>query len=209
MEFKELLLIFRRNFRFFANLALALFALGMLVILVWPLNYRTALSINITREGKQVTADYKYDSFYRLQADERFADTVVRWMKSPRMVADILNEAGVSTIGLGQRQLSGFFKAERLSSQLIEIEFLTKETASAQKISGAVEKILNTQTGKLDVDQNEESWFKIVKDEPIIRLAKPDWLRLSIGLAMLAAFIGFWATLVRHYMSKTAYEDRG
>ncbi len=209
MEFKELLLIFRRDFRFFTNLTIGVFVLGMLAILVWPLSYRTVLSVNITREGKQVTADYKYDSFYRLQADERFADTVVRWMKSPRMAADILNEAGVSTIVLNQRQLSGFFKAERLSSQLIEIEFSTKETASAQKISGAVEKILNAQAGKLDLDQNEESWFKIIKDEPIIRLAKPDWPKLSAGLAMLAAFIGFWATLSRHYMSKTAYEDRG
>lgn len=208
MELKELLLIFRRDFRFFANLTVGIFALGMLVILVWPLSYRTALSVNITRAGKQLTTDYKYDNFYRLQADERFADTVVRWLKSPRVSADILNESGVSTIGLTQRQLSGFFKAERLSSQLIEIEFSTRETASAQKISGAVEKILNAQTEKLDVDQNEESWFKIVKDEPIIRLAKPDWLRLAVGLAMLAFFVGFWTTLGRHYLSKKTYEDR-
>lgn len=192
MELKEYIAIFKKHFKLF----LLATALIMAAIIIFqsakPLTYKTSLALNITRDGSQKTDDYKYDEFYRLQADERFADTVVRWMALPGITADICDEAGVSK--------NKKFKAKRFSSQVIEITYITSDVKTAQKLSDSIIKVLNRETEKLNEFQKNEAWFKILGSRPIITNNKPDlWKTALVGL-LIGAFLGFWAILIKHYL---------
>jgi len=192
MELKEYIAIFKKYSKFFLLVAISIAATIFVFQLIKPLTYKASLTLNITRTGSQKTEDYKYDEFYRLQADERFADTVVRWMTLPGITADISDNAG---IGEDEK-----FKAKRLSSQVIEVTYITSDIKTAQKLSDSIIKTLNVETEKLNEFQKNETWFKILGDKPIITDNKPAlWKSILVGL-LIGFFLGFWAVLIKYYL---------
>ena len=202
MDLKEYLKIFKKNLATFLIVVIIFVAAGFVFQIARERSFKTTLNINITRTGKDQTADYKYDDFYRLQADERFADTVVRWLGSPRIATDIYADAGINSGNLSQFSLSRIFKSQRLSSQLIEIDFVSKDTATAQKISKSVTNIINHEIDKLNKLQQQENWFVAMADEPI---TSPNVYSNSLVFfvsLLIGIFVGIWAVFVKHYFSK-------
>lgn len=200
MEFKEYAAIFKKkNKLVIIAVALALLA-GVFYQLIQPLGLKAVLTLNVTRKGSQETGDYKYDDFYRLQADERFADTVVRWLESPRIAADILAASGIDESRLTLRQLGRFFRAQRLSSQVVKITYSASDTGLAKKLSKSAIAVLNKNAGKLDELQNEKSWFIVVGEDPVVRENKADWLSTMLICLLAGIFIGSWWVLIRHYL---------
>lgn len=166
------------------------------------MSYQVALLLNVTRSGIQVTDSYRYDDFYRLQADERFADTVVRWLESPRIVTDIYNETGIASGGIGLKDLSRTFKVKRLSSQMIDVRFTSGSAREAQNISESLVKAVNDETKELNQYQKEDNWFKVIGDEPVIKEFKVSWkdvLPISIASGF---FLGVWTVLIINYLKK-------
>lgn len=200
MELKDYINIFRQQ----AKVFWAVVFLFVLAAVVWqksqPVNYQATLLLNIGREGAQDTTQYKYDGFYRLQADERFADTVVRWMASPRVVEDIYAGAGLDPKNFGTRDLKNIFTAKRLSSQMVEVTFVDPDTKTLKKISEATVDVLNHYTENLNKENQEPSWFVIIGSEPVIRDARVS-LNFALALAFpLGIFFGFWTALLRYYL---------
>jgi uncharacterized protein involved in exopolysaccharide biosynthesis len=192
MELKEYIAVFKKHFGTFLLVIILVIAAAIIFQLVRPLNYKASLTLNVTRGGSQKTEDYKYDEFYRLQADERFADTVVRWLGAPRITADIYEKAGVG----GDRRL----KARRLSSQIIEVIYIAPSVKSAQDLAGSIIEILNRETERLNKYQEDEAWFKILGSQPVIAENKFDWRKL-VAISLLAGiFLGSWAALIKHYL---------
>lgn len=199
MEFKEYLTIFKKHFKLFITVMVLFIAVGILFQLFRPLDYKAVLNLNITRMGKQETSDYRYDNFYRLQADEKFADTVVRWLESPEIAARVYNDSQIITAGLSHWKLSRVFKAQRLSSQAIKVSYSAKNADTAKNLAGSIIKIINSETEKLNKMQSEESWFIVVGDNPIIRENKWPWSIVILFSALVGIFIGLWAVLIRYY----------
>lgn len=202
MELYEYFLILRNKQRvFWMTLGIVVF-----VALVWQGNqgdrFGATLLLNISRSGLQQTSDYTYDGFYRLQADERFADTVVRWIGSPRGAEDILREAGVETESLRTKDLTRFFTVGRLSSQVIRVEYARGESESTEKIAVSLVKTLNRYTDELNRDARDPSWFMIIGSDPVIRDARVSFEKtLSMSIA-LGVFLGLLFSLLSHYLEK-------
>lgn len=166
-----------------------------------PQNSQATLLLNIGRSGVQNTQDYTYDDFYRLQADERFADTVVRWLGSPRVVEDIYTTAGLDAGNMGTRTLQNIFGAKRLSSQMIEVTYGHTDEKVLLKISVAAVATLNRYAESLNTENKGTTWFVVIGSDPVIRDARISApLALAIGLAC-GVFIGFWTGLIRHYLT--------
>lgn len=192
MELKEYIIIFKKNFKLFLLVVMLVVAAGIIFQTARPLTYKTFLTLNITREGFQETENYKYDEFYRLQADERFADTVVRWLESPRITMDIREKTGVSS--------NRKFKAKRLSSQMIEIVYITSNIKEAQDLADSAVEILNKETESLNKYQKNESWFKVLGSQPVIAENKFDWRKLIPISLLVGVFLGGWTVLIKHYL---------
>ncbi|HCJ45777.1 MAG TPA: hypothetical protein DHV33_02565, partial [Candidatus Moranbacteria bacterium] len=171
-----------------------------------PTNFEAVLLLNIGRTNVQNTENYTYDSFYRLQADERFADTVVRWLGSPRIVENIYGTVGIDTQHMSARTLKSVFGAKRLSSQMIEVTYRHPSEKMLEKISQATINELNTHASELNKENSEKNWFVVVGSDPVIRDVR---VSLSFALALsltLGVFIGFWVALVKHYFSDNAQQ---
>jgi capsular polysaccharide biosynthesis protein len=178
MELKQYFKIFGKNLVWFLIVLLLTVAIGAGYKHYKnsrPESYQVSLLLNITRNGIQTTDNYRYDNFYRLQADERFADTVVKWIKNPRIVTNVYNETGMISGGIDLDALSGFFNARRLSSQAIEVSFIAQSAVEAQNLSENLVKTLNSESKSLNQFQKEDSWFKIIGDEPVIKEYKITW----------------------------------
>ncbi len=202
MELYEYFLILRNKQRvFWMTIGIIVF-----VALVWQGNqsdrFGATLLLNISRSGSQQTSDYTYDGFYRLQADERFADTVVRWIGSPRVTEDVLREAGIGTESLQTKDLTSFFTVGRLSSQVIRVEYVRGESESTEKIAGALVKTLNRYVDELNRDAKDPSWFTIIGSDPVIRDARVSFEKVLAMSVALGIFFGLFFSLFSHYCEK-------
>ncbi|MDQ1284270.1 MAG: hypothetical protein QG620_618 [Patescibacteria group bacterium] len=200
MELKEYLRIIKKNLNLFIAIILATVFAVFAYFVFRPESWSASLTLNVTRSGAQETPDYKFDDFYRLQADEKFAETVVEWLKSPRVAADIYEKAGIDTSNFSLRQLRKSITAEKMSSQIVAVSFSSPKKETSQKISDAVSKIVIENTQALNKDQNEKVWFEIISQSPVI--VKNSYSAPWVFLASLAVgiFLGFWVVMVKHYL---------
>jgi len=202
MDLRDYINIFKKQKKVFWTIVF----LSVLIAVIWQqsqrVEYQATLLLNIGRAGVENTQEYTYDSFYRLQADERFADTVVRWLGSPRVVEDIYSAAGPDSRNIvGIRDLKSAFGAKRLSSQMIEVTYTDASDKTLKKISEAATATLNRYAESLNKENKETNWFVIIGNDPVIRDARvPLPLSAMVGL-VLGVFIGFWAVLLRHYLA--------
>lgn len=200
MEFKEYLAIIKSNFKLFGSIVAIVILASFSYFYLKPISYEASLVLNITRSGLQKSDQYKFDDFYRLQADEKFAETLVQWIKSPRVALDIWTAAGNSSENLSLKQLTKLFKAEKLSSQIVSVKFSTANPETAKKISDSIIKIVSRETAALNQDQQEENWFEIVALSPVILISRVNPFLLFLATLAMGIFLGFWIVLVRHYL---------
>lgn len=200
MELKEYFLIIKRQYKLFLAVV-SLVVLGVSGYFFFrPISFETSLFLNVTRSGNQTSEGYKYDDFYRLQADEKFAETIVQWLKSPRIVLDIHSSAGKDMQNLSLKQLAKVFEADKLSSQIVAVKFSTPDEKTAEKIAQAICEILKKNTEKLNEDQKETTWFEIKADSPVIvKSSYVPWIIFIFSLAT-GMFLGFWIVLGKHYL---------
>lgn len=203
MELRDYADIFRKQEKVFWMTVF----LCVLAAIVWQksqrVTYQATLLLNIGRAGVQNTEEYTYDGFYRSQADERFADTVVRWLGSPRVVEDIYGAANADMEKKSVRDLKSTFEAKRLSSQMIEVTYTDTDIGMLEKIADVMTATLNRYADSLNKENKEVNWVVVIGSDPIIRDARvPFFLSVAVSL-LLGVFIGFWAVVIRHYFQST------
>lgn len=200
MELKEYLQIIKKNLNVFLSVVLGVVVISFGWLLLKPTSFSTSLLLSITRDGSQDTTDYKFDDFYRIQADEKFAETIVQWVSDPGVETEIFSGAGINADNFSLRQLSKSFKAEKLSSQAVVVFFSSPNVAQSQKIAASIAEVLTRNNEILNKDQKENGWFKIFSHDPvIIRDALDPFLVFAVAL-VVGIFLAFWAVLIRHYL---------
>jgi capsular polysaccharide biosynthesis protein len=199
MELKEYIQIIKKHSKFFIFTAVIIFLAAFAYFYFRPVSYTTSLTLNITRSGSQETSEYKYDDFYRLQADEKFAETIVQWIGSPRIEENILKNAGIDTSKFSLKKLGKSLKAEKMSSQVVQISFSASNFKTSRNIAQSVSRIVFENTQNLNKDQEDNTWFEIISEDPVIRIDKTGILEI-FGILFSAIFLAFWVTLAKHYL---------
>jgi len=194
MELREYAALFKKRIKTFWFVVVLSIVSAFVWQLCQPETYRATLLLNVGRSGSQDTGEYTYDDFYRLQADERFADTVVRWIGSPRIIEDVRIEAGQSD--------ATSFVAKRLSSQMIEVTYTRSDRAALDRLASALPSVLNQYAESLNQGGKQSGWFIVIGSVPVVsdaRIGLP--MALFAGL-LIGMFIGFWSALFQHYFLK-------
>ncbi|MEN8252166.1 MAG: hypothetical protein ABFQ53_01125 [Patescibacteria group bacterium] len=196
MELREFFAIFALYKKIFWGIVILFVSLGLIFYVFQEQTYKTTLTLNITRDVSEKTREYSYDNFYRLQADEKFADTVVRWIQAPHMVKKVFGDVIVEQYFLHKNR----FNAKRLSSQVISVEFVTNNEEDAHQISQKLIKSLNLESRALNQKQKQDNWFIILGSQPvIIDSNKSIFFVLSVS-CFAGFFVAFWVVMVSHYI---------
>jgi len=200
MELRDFLKTFRAEWPVFAGVVFAVIAAAAGYVWLQPERFTTVLSIHIARTSSPVqTEDYRYGDFYRLQADERFADTVVRWLESPRIVADIYSGTGREVAMPAEYALGKVFSARRLSSQYVEVRFSAASPKIAESLSASLSRVLNERTKSLNAGETQ-GWFRLEVEDPVIYPAHTPWGRILAGAVCVGVLLGIWAVGLRGYL---------
>lgn len=200
MELKEYIQIIKQNIKIFFTVVVLIVLGSFAYLYLRPVSYSTTLTLDVTRQGSQNTPDYKFDDFYRLQADEKFAETIVQWLQSPRTVTEIYLKSGINPEQLTLRQLTKYFKAEKLSSQMVAVRFSASNLNIARKISAALPEIISKNTERLNQNQKENTWFQVVPQEAVIIQNTFDPFLVFVITLAIGIFAAFWAAMIAHYI---------
>jgi capsular polysaccharide biosynthesis protein len=200
MDLREYIKIIRENFGLFAGTVFLIVLGSFSYFMFRPIFYNISLTLNITRKGAQETTDYKFDNFYRLQADEKFAETIVQWLKSPRTVTEIYSKSGINPEQFTERQLTKYFKAEKLSSQVVSVSFSAGSAEMAKKISNALPEIISKNTDRLNENQKENTWFEIIPQEAVVTQNTFDPVFVFAVFLIIGIFVAFWIVMIFHYL---------
>ncbi len=203
MELKEYYKIIR------ANMSVVIYTILIFVVATYAWSVRksetwsASMLLNVSRAETQNTADYRFDQFYRLQADEKFCDTVSEWLKAPGVAAEILGKAGLGGDKETLRQLSKSFRAQKVSPQTVEVTYAAANESGAQKTGDAIGAVVEENVKGLNADARDPNWFAVKPSDFIVRKNTQD-LRLNLALAILAGiFAGAFFALGKHYISET------
>lgn len=200
MEIKEYWNIIKRDRYFLLGVVMAVIGLSFAYFFLRPEKYQASLILNITRTGTQAAQDYRFDDFYRLQADEKYAETIVEWLKSPRVVSDIYQEAEIEVSNLSLRQLSRAFEVDKLSAQVVSVGFAFSDERKARDVCLAIVNIVEKNTQELNAEQKNATWFKIISQEPVIVRQVFSGMTVFVASFLVGFFLGFWLVMLRHFL---------
>jgi len=199
MEIRDYFRIIKQNWQTFGLVVILFLVLGGIFLATQKESFAISLTVNITRKGAQITTDYKFDDLYRLQADEKFAETIVGWLMSPRIAKDILDKAQIKNDGISLRGLSRKFKAEKISSQIVAVNFSTANKDDAGRIAKAIIEELSDNTEKLNQLQQENNWFSLSINDPVIVKNIYSFKVVIPLMLILGIFFAFWVIMLVHY----------
>jgi hypothetical protein len=202
MELKEYILIIKKHLRTFLFVIFLVLVSGLTYFYARPTSYDASLALNITRKGIEQTTDYKYDYYYRLNADEKFADTVVEWLRDPGTVRGIYENSGIAAVDLSLKKLTKLFKPEKRSSELVLVYFSSSNEKEIKNISDSIKKEISQNTNNLNYLQKDANWFDIFGEDPVIVKHSFNLPLIVAGLFFFGIFLAFWVVLITHYFIK-------
>lgn len=184
MELKEYWQLIKKNLSSFL-IVWAVVVLLPLGFFLWKAQkYETVVSLNVKRTETENTANYQYDQYYRLLADESFSNTVLLWLKDPETVAVVLEKAGVKGKSQSSQALEGIFQGKKLSANYSQLRFAGFAPAQAEKLVRAWQEILNKKIEELNQKKNPETnWFSVILGKPMTGFYVPNYpLIFLVGL---------------------------
>lgn len=196
MELREYISLLGRERVLIFSVIVGALILGAAFYRLQPREIEATLLLNVGRGGAAPAAEsseYTFDSFYRLQADERFGDTVVRWLESPRITEDIFRQARAEAADRS-------FDAVRLSSQVISVRYRGSDPEALRDLAAAAVTVLNDYTEALN-ESREPHWFVVQGSDPVLTDARaPLWKVEAIAL-FVGAFAALFLALFRYYLN--------
>lgn len=200
MEIKEYLQIIKKNIKLFSIVFVVVVASILAYFYFQPIYYKTSVTLNVTRVGMQATDQYRFDNFYRLQADEKVCETIVEWLKSPSIVFDIYSQSGENIDQLSLKKISKLIIAEKRSSQIVAVNFVSSDKELAQKISENIVRVISRNIEKLNKDQKEIGWFEIMGENPMTMKNSPEYKIILLASFFAGIFVAFLTVMIRHYL---------
>jgi len=161
--------------------------------------YSVSLALTITRSGTQQAIDYKYDSFYALEATDQFGDTVAGWFKTPEIASVISKKVGDDQNNSSLNNLSKRFQASKISPNLVEVRYGAADETSAKRLAEAVGQVISEKVNLINNSSNQGISFAAISGEPVIvRNTYNIWLSVLAGF-LIGLVFGFFIQVAKEY----------
>jgi capsular polysaccharide biosynthesis protein len=199
MELREYYRILKLNI----SLVFYTILISIVAVYAWSVKqsetYSASLLLNISRTETQSTGDYRYDQFYRVQADEKFAETIGEWLKMPGIVSEIMAKANINQEGKTVRALSKSFQADKMAPEIVEVRYSTASLDDAKEISDALGGVITEKVKGLNSEAKDPNWFSVAPSNLVILKNIQD-LKINLILATVAGlFFGVLFAFAKYY----------
>jgi capsular polysaccharide biosynthesis protein len=180
--------------------------ISIVVVYAWSMKqsetYSASVLLNISRMETQSSADYRYDQFYRVQADEKFAETIGEWLKMPGIASEIMTKANINQVGKTVRTLSKSFQSDKMAPEIVEVRYSTTNQDDAKKISDALGGVITEKIKSLNSEAKDPNWFSVTPSNLVILRNVQD-LKINLSLAIVVGlFFGVLFALAKYYTSE-------
>lgn len=184
------------------RLGVSLFFAG--IVLTWigfalqPTQYSGAVMLTVTRTAVENTPDYRYDQFYRFQADERLAESLTQYLMSSvgkQSVAETARLDGVSFTVFTQSKL----RVARLGTNLMNVEYRVHTREEAEQVAEALFQVANRFVALLNEDARERTWFTVLGERPVIEVARLGIVQILLIGSVIGLLVAFWGVLLRSF----------
>ncbi len=199
MEFKEYLKILRQEKNIIIGSIIVLMIFATIATLEKPVSFASDLVLLISRKGTQATDNYKYDGYYAVQASDIFSDNISQWLASASIASEIYSRAGIKSDFTDFKNFSKVFKANKLSSQYVEVRYETKDEQSAKIIARAIRDVLQEKTDSLSKSSNEEISFNIIYNDPLVIKSENSIWRNNLLAVFGGLFLGVLLAFAKNY----------
>ncbi len=210
MELKALIEIFVKYKRMFWSIVILFLIGGCVFYIVQPRRYNVSTTITVIRSNlseknneKEKNFENDYSSFYRAQADDRIADSIVAWLKSPSIVLGILKSSEQKNLSdIKIKNLSSVYKVNKVSSQVIDLRFKVLNPEDGKKQVIEINKRINELLKKMNPESSTNSWFKVSLQKPVIRFYEKTPLFVFLMSVVLGFFVSFCVTIIVNYLKE-------
>ncbi|MDZ7612022.1 MAG: hypothetical protein U5L10_04625 [Candidatus Moranbacteria bacterium] len=207
MELKEFIRLLKKHRRLIW-IAVGIFLLAGFFLWQYQSRfYQASFSVNIDRKNYQETEEYRHDQFYRLQADEKFAENITYWINDP----GLLVEAGEEFSAKGGENFSSIksLQARQPSSNYVKVEYKSLEKQAINPAFQSLKTALDNKAEVLNSDKDDPTWFKLEYGNLAVHKNQPSvWLYLAVS-AVAGLVAGIFLTLFVHYFKEeNSHENR-
>ncbi len=199
MELKHHAINLKRALPFIILFGVAVAVIAYVIASQRPAVYKSVVTYEVELINRNVTQDYQYGSYYDLKGSEIFSQHIMSLLRSPAVIEDILQEAGISYEIKSINRFTSQFRTDQDSAQHITVTFTRYTREEAEAISEAMSVILDERASTSQVGINGDSQFHLRINEPVIVLEETNpWL--VAGSALLAGWLlAVVLVYLRHY----------
>lgn len=198
MELRAFLELFLHRRQLILGLVALTVFLGFLAYRLQTQWYESEVLLSVTRQGSETTPEYQYDQYYRLQADERMADTVARYLETSIARRETARRALLSSVRERQFVVNKV-TALRLSPSLIRVNYRAATPTEAERIASALAETGERHVASLNEQAANRNWFTLVSSEAFSKDGRFS-LPTAIGIGVFAGlFVSFWTVLILWY----------
>lgn len=198
MELRFFFSLFFQRRRFVVGALLVGVVLGAVSYRLQDQWYRGEVLLSIARTGSDATPDYRYDQWYRLQADEMMAETVASLLETKRSGQSIAERAKLSGES-AHYFLEGEVEAYLLSAELIRVLYRSRTVSEAERISAALLGFSEAYVTGLNERSRDTNWFILLPSGTLIEDGRFSFWRGILGGLLVGLAVAFAGVLVAHY----------
>jgi len=202
MELKEIFYILKRKIILIIVIVLLSIA-GSFYFSINAKNKYETSSILTIQANRESTDQYQYGGFYSIQASDLFANTILGWIKSPNIVAEIFKKSGVSFDDKKIKSLANKIYAKKVPPQNIMLTITDDQMNESKNIADSTISLIKEKTGQLALVANSSTNFEIISSDPITTTISPN-IPFNVAIAFIVALIfSIFIIFVIEYLSPT------
>jgi capsular polysaccharide biosynthesis protein len=200
MELKEIFKIIKKEWKLICGIVFLSIILTVLVLVTQKEKYEINFSLLIAQSQTQKTSEFKYDTYYALEAKDKIGDYVVAFLKSPENVSAILEKAQFKYSEFKVYDLRTFFRPYKASSQSIGVIFYLKNPGFAKNITNGLLEVVNSNLEKTYVPEKNDTRFEIKSTNPLVSLQRTRIIAILVIVSIISIVFASLMAMIKEYL---------
>jgi capsular polysaccharide biosynthesis protein len=134
---------------------------------VRPVTYKAVVSFDVAFPTRQETLDYQYGAYYELKAAEIFVQHLMSSLRTPAVVEQIYQEAGLGYEIDSISRFTNRFQAKQYSAQNFSVTFTDRNRETAETLATAVVTVVEKRAKKAGTIEDEPA-FAVTGLKPVV-----------------------------------------